>query len=472
MLFSKMTVLSEDEIYTMHLHIMEILETIGIACTEKESLKVFEKGGARVNYNENRVYIPTYLAKHALQMMPNSIPFYDSFGKRVCSMGGEERSYGPQGYSTSYIDKDGQQKEGSYEAVLEQSQLVDVIDEAAFMFPGMSPLDKPAELQDMYMVKAMLEGTRKPTHTVGNSERTAEGIIEMHAEVIGGVDILREKPRHMFNVCTFSPLAIRDDACEVIRASAKYKVPCMFSVGTMAGATAPVTLAGSVIQSLAEIISHIVLSQLYAPGSPNSMLTASRIFDMKFGVCTTATPEYPLIKTATCQMAAFYGIPVGGMGLLSDSNEYDAQYGWEKMASGLISRQAGMSLIWGMGMFSQLNMFGFESMIMDVEIIKSIERIARGMEVSENSLAFDVIAQGAKTRDFLGTKHTAKNYSKEFMMPVLTDRNMYSNYLKDPENNMRQRVRRQLGIYAGKYNYEKGRTHSEALQKIIDGVKI
>ena len=142
------------------------------------------------------------------------------------------------------------------------------------------------------------------------------------------------------------------------------------------------------------------------------------------------------------------------------------------MSSGLIARQAGMSLIWGMGMFSQLNMFGMDSMIMDVEIIRSIERIARGMEVSENSLAFDVIAQGAKTRDFLGTKHTAKNYSKEFMMPVLTDRNMYSNYLKAPENNMRQRVRRQLDIYAGKYNYEKGRTHSEALQKIIDGVKI
>ena len=469
--FSKMKVLSADEVYTLHLHIMEVLETIGISVTEKESLKVFEKGGARVDHNQNRVYIPTGLAKHCLQTMPNSITFYDSFGKRAGLIGGEERHYGPLGYSTSYIDKDGRHQEGSYEALLEEAKLVDVIEESTFMHPSIQPVDKPAELQDMYMVKAMLTGTRKPTHSVGNSERTAEGIIEMHAEVLGGVDILRQKPRHMFNVCTFSPLAIRDDACEVIRAAAKYKVPCMFSTGTMAGATSPVTLAGSVVQAIAEVIAHVVLSQLYAPGSPNSILSASRIFDMKFGVCTTATPEYPLLKAASNQMVEFYGLPSGGMAPMSDSNEYDAQYGWEKMATGLIARQSGMTLMWGMGMFSQLNMFGFEALAIDAEIVRSIERIARGMEVNKNSLAFEVMAEAVKNRDFLGKKHTAQNYSKEFMMPGLTDRNMFSNYLKNPENNLRQRARHQLEVYAGKYNYEKGRADSDKLQKIIDGVK-
>jgi trimethylamine--corrinoid protein Co-methyltransferase len=472
MQFPYIKVLSDDEVYAVHLHTMEVLETIGVACGEEQSLKVFEKGGARVDYEQNRAYIPTWLAKHALDLMPNSITFYDSFGKRVGLIGGDERHYGPLGYSTSYIDKDGTHKPGSYAALLEESELVDVIEEATFMHPSIQPMDKQPQHQDMYMVKAMLEGTRKPTHSVGNSERTAEAIIEMHAEVIGGADTLRDKPRHMFNVCTFSPLSIRKDACEVIRAAAKYKVPCMFSVGTMAGATAPVTLVGSVVQSTAELISHVVLSQLYAPGSPNSLLSASRIFDMKFGVCTTATPEYSLIKAAACQMSEYYGIPAGGMAPLADSNEYDAQYGWEKMATGLISRQSGMTLLWGMGMFSQLNMFGFEGLAIDAELVRTIERIARGMEVNNNSLAFEVIAESAKTRDFLGKKHTAKNYAKEFMMPVLTDRNMYSNYLKNQGNNMRQRARHQLDVYASKYSYEKGKSYSDKFQKIIDSVKI
>ena len=345
-LLQNMTVLSEEEMNMIHMNVMEVLKNVGIMVEEKESLKLLEQNGAKVDYDKERAYLPADLIQHCLDVKGHTFIFYDSFGKQCAPMGGNRPNYAPLGYSTTYVDTDGICKDGTYEALLRESKYVDVMDELTMMHPSIQPVDKPASLQDMYMVKAMLVGTRKPIHCVANSEATAEGIIRLHAEMVGGVDEMRKKPRHMFNLCTFSPLGIRKDCCEVIRQAAKYDVPCMFSTGTMAGATAPVTSAGSMVQSLAEVIGHIVLAQCYKPGLPVGMLHASRIFDMKYAACTVATPEYAVMKVAACQMANFYKIPIGAIALCADSNDYDVQWGWEKFMTSFIPRQANEYDIW------------------------------------------------------------------------------------------------------------------------------
>lgn len=468
-LAQNMKVLSDDEIYLIHMHIMETLEQIGIRVEEEASLKLLEQNGAKVDYNSRRAYLPADLVQHCLDTKAHSFTLYDSFGNRCTQMGGNIVNYAPLGYSTTYVDTDGVCKKGNYDALLRESKYVDVIDEVNTMHPSIQPCDKPAKVADMYMVKAMLLGTRKPIHSVANSEATAEGIIRLHAEVAGGLDNVVKKPRHMFNLTTFSPLTIRKDGCEVIRQAAKYNVPVMFSTGTMAGATAPVTLAGSMVESLAEVIGHIVLAQIQKPGLPIAMLHASRIFDMKFAACTVATPEYMVLKVAACQMAEFYRIPIGAIALCSDANEYDAQYGWEKFASSFIPQQAKMNMIFGMGMYSQLNQFGFAGLAIDAEIIRVNRRIARGMEVNEDSLAFDILAAEAESSQFLYNMHTINNYKSEFMTPILSDRMPYGSYTQRGENNtLEDRAIRQLDEYEKAFNYTKGFDKEDELQKIID----
>lgn len=471
-LLQNMKVLSDDEIYLMHMHIMETLEQIGMRVEEEESLKILEQNGAKVDYDLKRAYLPPNLVQHCLNAKAHSFTLYDSFGKRCTQMGGNVVNYGPLGYSTTYIDTDGLCKKGTYDALLKESKYVDVIDEVNTMHPSIQPCDKPPLLQDMYMVKSMLVGTRKPIHSVANSEKTAEGIIRLHAEIAGGLDAVIKKPRHMFNLTTFSPLTIRKDGCEVIRQAAKYNVPCMFSTGTMAGATAPVTLAGSMVESLAEVIGHIVLAQVQKPGLPVAMLHASRIFDMKFAACTVATPEYMVMKVAACQMAEYYRIPTGAIALCSDSNEFDAQYGWEKFASSFIPRQAKMNMIFGVGMYSQLNQFGFAGLAIDAEIIRVVERIARGMEVNEESLSFDVLEAEAKKSGFLYNAQTLNKFKTEFMTPILSDRTPYITYAKrEGKNTLVDRAIKQLEEYENKYEYTKGLEKEEELQKIIDEYK-
>lgn len=300
-------VLSDEDIYRVHMEVLEVLWQIGIMVEDKESLKILEKNGAKINYELKRAYLPNELVKHTLDIMSGSYGFYDVEGKKCFQFGGFDSTYATAGYFTSIVDKDGIEHQGTYEGALRHAKLMEVIDEVGVQVPAVQPCDIPAELQDVYMYKASLVGTKKPIHSLANSEKGAECIIEMNAEMVGGADILEAKPRLMFNLCTFSPLGIRQDGCEVIRAASKYNVPCIFSTGTMAGATAPVTLAGSIVQSFAEVIGHIVLAQCYRPGMRIGLLTASRIFDMKFAACTVATPEYPILKMASLQMAHIMG---------------------------------------------------------------------------------------------------------------------------------------------------------------------
>lgn len=464
-----MNVLSEDEIYQIHMNVMEVLWQVGILVEEKQSLELLEKNGAKADYDLMRAYLPPDLIQHALDVKSHSCTYYDSFGKPLIPFGGNRTFYGTCGYSTTYVDCNGEEKEGHYDATLRLSKLVDTIDEITMFEPSIQPCDKPAELQDLYLMKACLVGNRKVVHSVANSEKSAEAIIRMNAEIVGGIDNLIKKPRLLLNLCTFSPLGIRKDCCEVIRQAAKYNIPCMFSTGTMAGATAPVTLAGSIVEAFAEVIGHIVLAQCYKPGLPVSMLSASRIFDMKFAACTVATPEYPVLKVASCQMADFYKIPIGGVAFTADSNEFDIQCGWEKFMNAFISRQAGMNMEFGMGMYSQLNQFSFEELVVDAELVKVIERIGRGMEVDDFSLAYDVIEEDGVKAEFLFNSHTTDNYKKEFMMPLLSDRAPYPNYLKrNGKSTLMDRAAKQLEKYEKSYNYELGLEKEDALQKIID----
>lgn len=468
-LLKNFKVLSEDEIYKVHMEVLEVLWQVGIMVEDKESLKLLETNGAKVDYDLKRAYLPNDMVIRALHTKSGSYGFYDVFGKKAFQFGGKESTYATAGYATTYIDKDGNEHPGTYESALRHARLMEVMDEVGVQQPAIQPCDIPAELQDLYMYKASLIGTKKPIHSVANSEKNAEAIIEMNAAMVGGIDALIKKPRLMFNLCTFSPLGIRKDGCEVIRAASKYNIPCIFSTGTMAGATAPVTLAGSLVEAFAEVIGHIVLSQCYKAGMRVGMLTASRIFDMKYAACTVATPEYPVIKMASLQMAQFYKIPTVGIGISADSNECDAQYGWEKMMNGLFSRQAGMNVINGLGTFSQLNGYSFERTVVDAEIIRVIERICRGMEVNESSLAFDIIEEEGVKAEFLFNKHTTGNFKSEFMTPILSDRAPYATYAKrEGKNSLIERAAAQLEKLESSYNYTYGLEKEDELQKIID----
>jgi trimethylamine--corrinoid protein Co-methyltransferase len=473
-MFKQRKLWTDDEARQVHDQALELMDKVGVEVSEKRARDDLKKAGCKVDEINKRVFIPRYIVEEALRTTPASFSFYDSFGERYIGVGGDEISFGPSGFSAYYLDwRTGEILPSSYQGLMEEAKLVEVLEIPNYIKTSVQPVEKPAAVQDLWMAKGGLVYTRKPVHTSPFGEIGARGLIEMTAEVMGGADVLREKPHLMFNICTLSPLKMRTDASEAIREAAKYKVPCFFTAGPMAGATAPVTLAGELTVAWAEILAHLVLQQTYQPGAPAIVASWSRIFDMRNAICTVGTPEFALMRAAITQLGRMNNVPTGGGGFLTDSNTIDVQYGWEKFMTGLATMQARMHTIWGLGMVSQMNLFSHEGFVIDCEIVRHVQRLLDGIVVDKEHLAFDLIAKeggigGAS--EFLKLPHTRKHYKTECMVPELTDRRTFQMWTKEgePKNDIRNRARQKIEECLAGYNYTRGLEKEDALDKIIE----
>lgn len=460
-------VFTEDQAKQIHYNALELLAREGLAVAEQRARDEFEQAGCTVI--GERVYMPHYFVEDSIKKTPHKFSMYDAYGKRAFGVGGTETTIGPGGFETMYLDwRDGQIKNSDYQGLVDEAKIVEMMDEIGWIKTSVQPVEKPACVQDLWMAKGGFVYSSKPLHTSPFGELGAMGLVEMAAEVMGGVDELRQKPHMMFNMCTLSPLAMREDMTESLRVAAEYGVPCFFTSGPMAGATAPVTLAGELTQAWAEVMGHNAYLQLCKPGSPAVFASWSRIFDMKNATCTVGTPEYALMRQAITQLGKMIGVPTGGGGFITDSNTLDMQCGWEKFMNGLGDIRANQNLVYGLGLISQMNIFSLESMVIDCEMINVIKRLMRGIEVDENHLAYDEIVEHKEDGSFLSSKHTQKNFVAEVFWPEVSDRRLYGTWEKnEKKNDIRKRACLRIEKMLKEYNYTKELEKEEALDNII-----
>lgn len=461
---------SEEDAAKVHENTLKLLENVGIEVQEKQARDDLAKAGCKVDEETQRVFYPRSFIEKTIAAAPAKFEMYDSKGEYYITLGGDEITIGTSGFAAFYLDrKDDTIKSGTYEALTEEIKLLEMLEEPNHIQTSIQPTDMPEPVQELYMTKCGLMNTRKPLHLWPMNERSARAEIDMNAVVMGGHDILRKKPHVMFNICTLSPLKMRDDACEAVREAAKFSVPCFFSSGPMGGATSVATLAGEVSQSWAELLAHNALLQIYNPGSPVVLASWSRIFDMKYVACTVGTPEYGLMRAAITQLCKRVDIPSGGGGFLTDSNTIDAQCGWEKFMTGMCALQARQNQTHGLGMLSQLNVFSHEALIIDCEIVRSIKRVLDGIKVDDEHLAYDITEKESLDEgDFLKSKHTRKHFRKEWMPIDVSDRRPFSNWEKDPETkDIRQRACRKIEKLLAAHDYSISQEMEDELDRII-----
>lgn len=438
----KTQVLSDEDILKIHATSLEIMEKLGIHIQDKEALKTFEKAGAKVDWDSDRAFIPTYLVNEVINQFNPYLSLYNTDGKRTVTLMEDSQYFASIGYANFVLDWHTGETRDVYSRDLEEIiKLCESMDSLDVVHPPGQPVDDPPELGDLYQAKTMLLTTRKPIHTHAYSEKHAEKLIAMNAAVMGDMDELRKKPHLIFNINTFSPLAMRKDAAEVIRTAAKNGVPFLVTAGCMGGATSPVTLAGELAQANAEILSHIIYGKLVDPTASAIYASWCRIFDMKYSTCTVATPEFALMRIAISQLAKFYHLPSAGGALLADSNTIDAQYGWEKFMTAFLPSTAGLNIIFGMGLLSQMNVMSCEALVMDGEIAQIIKRIQAGITVDSEHLAFDIIAQECEKSGFLDNPHTYKHFKNEHFIPSVSDRSMLATWQENGERDVRMRVK-------------------------------
>jgi trimethylamine--corrinoid protein Co-methyltransferase len=386
--------------------------------------ELLASAGVRVEHGVAN--IPENVARQALGSVPHDFFLYDRSGQPAVHYGGDHVHFDPGSSCLNILDPETQQARPAQSADLVRLvQVAEMLPQYAAQSTAMVCNDVPADMGDWYRLLLVLWHSRKPVVTGAFSASTLQIMLQLLEIESGGHAALRQKPRAVFDVCPSPPLNWSEFASENIVELARASVPAEIVSMPLAGATAPVTLAGSVVQHAAECITGITLHQLANPGAPIVWGAAPAVFDMRTGKTPMGAIETAMLDMACSQVGKYLGVPTHGYLVAGDGKQVDAQTEMESGISAVLGALAGINMISGAGMLDFLACHSIEKLVIDAEAIASAQRLLEGIQPRTESLALAMFAQAGLRGDFLKLKETRALFRSEQHFPSdVIDRGM------------------------------------------------
>jgi len=296
----------------------------------------------------------------------------------------------------------------------------------------------------LYDYAAALNNTEKPcgwsVYPPELATQLTDYQLEIATAVAGSEKKLRERPVGDGGFCTESPLKFEGRYVEIALKLAKLGFPCSVASMPLGGATAPVTFAGSLVMTNAEILSGVCTVQLASPGTSTSVGYIMGNLDMKTGLWGQG-PEEGLLCAGAVEVARYYGFYVTVNGFNAASKMSGAQTSYEKTLSTLLPVLAGADIVYGAGSLEGGMAASFEELVMDDEICRAVLKSVQGIEVNDETLAVDVIDKVGPGGHFLAEKHTLNHFKESLFFSELTDRHSYDAWKKTGGKSMVKRAR-------------------------------
>lgn len=374
--------------------------------------------GADVRVEADIAHIPEALARNALAHAPREFWLHTREGRPAVHYGGDDVCFDPGSSCLNILDARSQQPRPATAADLVRLvQVAEMLPQYGAQSTAMVASDVPQEIGDFYRLFLVLWHSSKPVVTGAFSAGGLKPMLELLAADSGGAEALRSAPRAVFDVCPSPPLNWSEFAAENLVELARAGVPAEIVSMPLAGATAPVTLAGAVVQHAAECISGITIHQLANPGAPIVWGAAPAIFDMRTGTTPMGAIETAMLDLACAQVGKSLGLPTHAYLVASDGRVVDAQAGMESGISAVLGALAGINMISGAGMLDFLACHSIEKLVIDAEAIASAQRLVEGIQARGESLAVAMFAQAGLAGDFLKLKETRALFRQEQHFP-------------------------------------------------------
>lgn len=433
--------LDDRQLDLLHGASLRILEQTGVRFFSPEALALFRKAGASVS-DGNRVRIPPALVEAALRSAPREIAIYDRDGRPAMSVGGDRCYFGVGSDCAFLYDPEtGGRRKAVLSDVVQGARLVDALPNLDFLMSMFLPSDVPAESYERRQLQALLENSRKPIVFCGAAGGSTRQALEMAAAVAGGTDALQERPFVLNYVNTVSAFRHNEESVERLLCAAEWNLPTIYAPANCRGSTAPMSAAGMMALGSAGQLAGLVLSQLKREGSPFILnhpsvgaLEMRRLRDL------FAAPDK---GPAGCEPARRYGLPVFCSGGASDAKRFDAQAAAEAALSLFAAVVGGANLVQNVGYLDSALTGSLELMVLGDELIGWLKRYLRDIEVSEESLGLELIAQVGPDGDFLGTEDTVRRLREDWQ-PALFDRSSFEEWEQEGGASLEQRANRRV----------------------------
>jgi len=419
--------LTQSDMERIHGAALDALETIGLADAPQSGIDYLTGAGCILG-DDGRIRFPRALVEDTIARANRSVTLYSRDGKNDLELSGARVHYGTAGAAVSMVDVQGRNyRDSTVQDLHDAARICDRLDNIHFVQRPMVCRDIPDNREmDLNSIYACCAGTTKHVGASFTDPAYVADALEMLHMIAGGEDKWRERPFLSNSNCfVVPPMKFATESCEVMEACIKGGIPVLLLSAGMAGATAPSTIAGAIVQAVAECLAGLVYVNAVQPGAPAIFGTWPFGLDLRTGAMTGGSGEQALLTAGCSQMHKFYGLPGGAAAGIADSKLPDMQAGWEQMCSNVMAGLSGLNMVYeSAGMHASLLGFCHESLILSDDLIGQALRCVRGIEVTDDTLALDQIAEVCLggTGHYLGTSQTLGRMQIDHVYPTLGDR--------------------------------------------------
>ena len=416
-------VVSADELESIHVASLRVLEEIGMDFLDPESREVLRAAGAHVEPGSERVRFDRAMVEERIRTAPASFTLHAPNPAHDLEIGGDWVAFGSVASAPNVYDADRGRRVGNradYQDLIRLSQMLEVV----HFFAGypVEPVDIHASVRHLHAIHDLVTLADKPIHAYSLGRQRNIDALEMMRIRRGVDDATLEREPSIFTVInSSSPLRLDTPMLQGILEFSRRNQVIVMTPFTLAGAMAPVTLAGALAEQNAEALAGMVLTQVVRPGAPVVYGGFTSNVDMQSGAPAFGTPEYMRTAMVGGQLARRYGVPYRSSNV-SAANAVDAQAAYESVFSLWGAIMGGVNLLMhGAGWMEGGLHAGFEKVILDAELLGMVAAFLDPIVVDDDTLAFSAMQEVGPGGHFFGAAHTQTRYKTAFHKPMLSD---------------------------------------------------
>ncbi len=430
--------LSDDQIAELHQATLELMRRTGVQVEERAATEVFARAGCWVD--GHRVRFPAHLVEWAIRVAPSRVMLCNREGQPAVALQGERAYFGTGSDTPNIVDPyTGERRPVKKEDVAKTSRLLDALPHLSFMMCSGIASDVPSSTSDIHHFEAMACNTTKPIVFTAWSLDNVKAIIEMAELIAGGAEKLQRSPFCALYTEPISPLKLGPEATQKLMYMAEKGLPVVFTPGVLTGASGPVTIAGGLVQGNAEMLAGFVLAELVREGTPLIYGGGVLPIDMGSTLMSYASPEFMMGACALKDMARHYRLPMFHFAGCSDAKTFDQQASLEGALWVMLAALNGGNLVHDMGYIDNGLTTSYQQLVVMDEVVGMVARFMEGIEITEETMALDVIDHVGPGGHFLAEEHTLKHFRRNWF-PTLLDRSSYSTWSENGKPSLGDRA--------------------------------
>jgi trimethylamine--corrinoid protein Co-methyltransferase len=419
--------LTDREIQRIHERALDVLENIGMGDAFPAFREIALAKGCWMNEHD-RLCFPRALIEDIVAGAGRNFTLFGRDPKHDLHISESRTHFGTAGMAVRVLDVEKRSyRPSTLNDLYDFARLVDQLGNIHWFSRTVVATDIEDLFEfDMSVAFACAAGTQKHIFSGFNlSEHVKDGVA-MFDTILGGEGRFRERPFCTANTCSIvPPLRYGEDNGMVSMECARYGMPVNMIIAAQAGATSPAALAGTLVQTVAEALAGLALVNLTVPGHPMIFSNWPFVSDLRTGAFSGGGGEEAVLNAASAQLTNFYDLPSGVAAGMSDSKFPDNQAGYEKGITTVLAGLAGANMIFeSAGMLASLIGYSFEALVIDSDMLGSVQRAVRGIEVNEETLSYEVLEEVCcgGPGHFLGQPQTLSIMETEYQYPQMADR--------------------------------------------------